>query len=831
MRREPLLLPALAFATGIGFAHLFPIQPFVLAVCAVGCGLALLLSIWLRRLRPASVVASFLVAGLAVQMVHRPQKHPHLDIADGDTALLDGCVTNPPVFSPGREQFTLELAPHAAIRLSVVMKDGQPASLSYGQKVEAAAKVRSPRNFGNPDAFDYEGYLANQHIYWIGSVAGVGDLKLLPGTCGSPVLASLYTLRTWALNRISTLYTGDQHTLGLLQATLLGETAGVERRWTSEFRVTGTYHAIVISGLHVWILAESILLLLRLLQLRRLPALAIAAAACWIYAFVSGFNAPVIRAAAGFTLFLIASYFFRRTRILNVLGAVGLIFLACAPEELFDPSFQLSFLSAFAIAAFAIPLMENTTRILSAAVKRFDQIRYDPMVDPRAAPWRVELRLLARCLQVWSPLSEQRSQFVVAIVTKAFAMIADIILVSACVQFALALPMIAYFHRLSLTGLSANLIVVPLLSITIVTGFATLLTGWPWLTALTAHLLHWSEATATWHLQFEPPWRMSAVPLAWALAFSCVLIGLGLAVRFGRRSLLLPLLVSSAILFTVICWQPWQPLLSPRMLEVTAIDVGQGDSLFIAFPNGQTMLVDAGGVPGMERMKRKPNMDLGEDVVSPYLWSRRLHRLDFAALTHGHSDHMAGLPAILDNFRPAVLWTGAEPSSKEWKEVESHAAVDRVRIEQLHRGVPDWVIGGARIHVLAPSPDYVPAETAKNDDSLVLQISYGKRSVILTGDAERPVEDDLVNAAALQPVTLLKVGHHGSRTSSSEEFLAAVAPQYAFISDGYQNQFHHPHPVVLQRLADHHVAVYRTDQHGLLTFRTDGDRVEITSFH
>ena len=162
--------------------------------------------------------------------------------------------------------------------------------------------------------------------------------------------------------------------------------------------------------------------------------------------------------------------------------------------------------------------------------------------------------------------------------------------------------------------------------------------------------------------------------------------------------------------------------------------------------------------------------------------------------------------------------------------MESHAAADHVRIEGLHRGVPDWSIGGARLHVLAPSPEYVPADTAKNDDSLVVQITYGKRSVILTGDAERPVEADLLNAAALQPVTLLKVSHHGSRTSSSEDFLSALSPQYAFISDGYQNQFHHPHEVVLQRLAEHHVAVYRTDEHGLLTFRTDGDKVEVSCF-
>jgi competence protein ComEC len=139
-------------------------------------------------------------------------------------------------------------------------------------------------------------------------------------------------------------------------------------------------------------------------------------------------------------------------------------------------------------------------------------------------------------------------------------------------------------------------------------------------------------------------------------------------------------------------------------------------------------------------------------------------------------------------------------------------------------------IGGARVRVLAPSTDYVAGESASNNDSLVLEITYGHRKVLLTGDAERPVEDDLAQSGELGPVTLLKVGHHGSRTSSSEEFLDQVNARFAFISDGYKNQFHHPHPDVLARLAEHHTAVFRTDQHGLLTFRTDGDKVKIETY-
>jgi competence protein ComEC len=229
-------------------------------------------------------------------------------------------------------------------------------------------------------------------------------------------------------------------------------------------------------------------------------------------------------------------------------------------------------------------------------------------------------------------------------------------------------------------------------------------------------------------------------------------------------------------------------------------------------------------------MKRKPQLDIGEDVVSPYLWSRRIQRLDYAVLTHGHSDHMGGLAAILDNFRPRKLWIGAEPETPGWEAIKRTAARDSVPIVALNRAAAPFSIGGARVRVLAPATDYVMGDSAANDDSLVLEIRYGRRGVLLTGDAERPIEDDLVSSGLLQPVTLLKIGHHGSKTSSSEEFLNRTAPEFALISDGYLNQFHHPHPTVLARLTEHHTGIFRTDQRGLITFRTDGDKVEVETF-
>lgn len=832
MRREPLLLPLGAIAGGILLAHFLYFRLPDLVIPGTLAVAGLILAYCCRpdgRFRLAAACSCLFLGGIATQVIHRQGQSPRLDAQDGEAVLLSGCVTNPPVFSPQREQFTLNLTRKAAVRISVNLKTGANVPLDYGQRVEVAAKVRSPRNFQNPDSFDYAGFLAAQHIYWTGSVSAPGDIHVLPGRCGSRAVGWLYTVRTWALERIRALYPDDPHTIGLLQATLLGETSGVDRRWTTDFRITGTYHALVISGLHVSVLAFTLLLILRVLRLRRIPALAVATLASWLYVFISGFNSPAVRAAGGFTLFLVASYFFRRTRILNVLGAIGIIYLAFAPDELFDPSFQLSFLSAAAIAAFAIPVMERLTEPLRDSVKRFDQVRYDPQVPPLAAQWRVELRLLSRTIQVWSGLRSQVVNFLVVRGALLAAFAGDTVIVSACVQFGLALPMISYFHRLSVTGLSANIMIIPLLSLVVPLGFACILTGSHVLALLTKALLLMAEWIAGWHAKFEPAWRQAAIPLWLSVLFAASVVLLGYTIR-RRRPFVAPVLACSLLLFTVLCWQPWKAELRPGYLELTAIDVSQGDSLLVVFPDGETMLVDAGGFPGAERMARKPQLDMGEDVVAPYLWSRRIRHLDYAVLTHGHSDHMGGLPSVLDDFRPKQLWIGAEPETAEWRHVRQVAKADGVQILPLRRGVPGVSIGGTQIRVLAPSPDYQAGDAANNNDSLVIEITYRHRSILLTGDAERPAESDMLESGLLHPVTLLKVGHHGSKTSSSEEFLSALNPQFAIISDGYMNQFHHPNPTVLERLATHHSIVLRTDQRGLITFRTDGDRVDLNTF-
>jgi competence protein ComEC len=559
-----------------------------------------------------------------------------------------------------------------------------------------------------------------------------------------------------------------------------------------------------------------------------MPSLFETACVCWGYALVTGMSAPVVRAAGAFTLYLIARYLFRRVRVLNILAALGFVYLILDPDALFDASFQLSFLSAAALAAFALPLMERWTEPLRVASRTIDRTAVHPNQNARIATVRVEMRLFAETLAVWLKCPLPVATVAVSLMGKCLSYVVETILVSACVQLGLALPMIAYFHRLSITGLSANVVIIPLLSLVVPLGFGAIATHSGLLAGITAACLHWAQVVAAWHRMLEPSWRIATVPFEVAILFAASLALFAWSLRRQRHRILSGAMC--LVVFGVICFQPWKPKLRAGWLEVSAIDVSQGDSLFVAFPDGRTMLVDAGGFPGIGNMQRTPNLDMGEDVVSPYLWSRQIQRLDYVVLTHGHSDHMQGLCAVLTNYHPRELWTGPEPESAQWREARKCATASGTAIKQLSSDAPIREFGKARVRVLSPAPQYAAGEAAGNNDSLVLMIEMGKRSALLTGDAERAAEDAILENCHLPGVTLLKVGHHGSKTSSSDEFLDALKPQFAFISAGYLNQFHHPHRDVLQRLEDRHAMVLRTDRNGLSMFLTDGDRVEVSSY-
>ncbi|HEY1756044.1 MAG TPA: ComEC/Rec2 family competence protein [Bryobacteraceae bacterium] len=773
----------------------------------------------LKRLRNACILLALVFAGTLDLALHQPPPPPEIDAGFRETVLLDGCVVEPTVFSPGREQFTLELADKARARVSLPLED-DPAvlqKLTYGQLVEIEARVRSPHNFNNPGGFDYTAYLARQNIFWTVSMSPrASQATILPGRCGSRFMGVVFALRTAALERLDQLYAGDSYNTGMMEAILIGESSSLVRVWTEDFRRTGTFHALVISGIHVTVLAGVLLFLLRMCAVPELPALAMTAAAAWLYALVSGFSAPVVRAAGGFSLFLIARFLFRRTRVMNLLAAVALIYLAWDPAALFDASFQLSFLSVAAIGALAAPLLQPRIIPLARGMRALNDVERDVHLAPHVAQARLEFRLVAEILTLWARVPQRWAEEIVGMLARLAFFMLEMAVISSVIQIGLALPMAEYFHRVSFTGLTANLLIGPLLEAVVPLGFAAVFTHSTWIAALAGWLLHLSAKIAAWHAAIEPSWRVPDPPvwLAMALAISLIL----LAALPRRRMLWVPAGTIVLGLFVLLVWHPWPAQALPHQLELTSIDVGQGDSLLLMFPGGARMLVDGGGLLQFGT-PRKSNLDIGEDVVSPYLWTRGIKTLDVVVATHAHEDHIGGLPAILENFRPKELWVGANPPER----LEELARKLGIRVLDRRLG-PPFEFSGATIQIVSPPEDYTAAKLG-NNDSLAFRVSFGSRSFLLTGDMEKPMEAALLGEGLAEHADVLKVGHHGSKTSSIPPFLDAVSPEIAIISAGYENSFGHPHPDVIKRLEDRHAIVLRTDLDGLVSVSTDGKRL------
>ena len=827
--KDPLIPPLLAVAAGIGLSHLvwFDLRQTLLA----GAVLALLALIALHRspwLALTACLLALILGGIATDAFHRPGAPPVIETAPDETVVLGGCVVEPTVFYQDRDQFTLELARGADARVSLTLRDGEtPSELGYGQRVELEARIHKIRGFHNPGSFDFAIWSARRNLYWNAIMHAGTRPRVLPGRCGTMFYSLVYRLRAMVLERIERLYRGNEQDRGMMQGILIGDYTKIQKMWTDDFRRTGTYHTLVISGLHVTVLAAVFLFLLRLCFLPTLPALLVTSLTTWLYAFASGFGAPAVRAASGLTLFLIARYFHRRGRVLNLLAAIALVWLIADPGEMFEASFELTFLAVAAIAILATPLLDRTSTPFARGMRGINDTGRDLHMPPLVAQFRVELRLIAEMLACYTRVAQRYIQLALAGFMRLACFAWEMAVISTVVQVGVALPMAICFHRISFSGFSANILLVPLLAAVVPIGFVAVFTGWHFPAAITAWLLAAARAAAAWHARWEPNWRVPDPPIWLDVAFVLGLLALSAAIRRGRLWLW-PSAGIVGLLFALVVIHPFPPELASGQLELSAIDVGQGDSLFVAFPDGHTMLVDGGGFPPMGR-KHQSRIDTGEDVISPWLWSRSIRRLDVIVSTHGHEDHVQGLHAIIDNFHPRELWTGATPSSPVEDALLDHARRAGLRIRAMHEG-DGFQFGETFGTVLAPVKGYTPGDAPGNNDSLVLRLQFRRRSFLLAGDMESPIEQRLVEEGVLLRTDVLKAGHHGSRTSSTDPFLDALRPDFALISDGVDNLFHHPHRQVLDRFAMHHTEVFRTDEKGLISVFTDGQHVFVRTW-
>jgi competence protein ComEC len=743
---------------------------------------------WWRTGATMAVLVMFLLAGLASAAWRAARDETgslleswrRLGFEEGATPVrLRGVVIDRDRLEDDRVSLTLRLtrfaipagggggeqaAPPVGIRLTCPWPASRPIPWREGDTIETVARLGRPRRFRNPGSFDYPAYLATR---------GIG----LTGTVKSPLLVEHVAgpVRFWtgvlphARRRIVTALqaaAGSERsdTADFLAALLVGERQSLPLELEETLQRAGVYHIIALSGFNVGLvvlLGGAIIGLAPLRPRARRFALLLLLLLYWGVARDSGSLARAVLMVLLHGAGCLAS---RRVSPTGTIAVSAILLLAIEPGWLFDAGFQLSYLATLGLFAGANPRAGSGPD--TRAARAWGRVVVDSL--------RMALRASIVALAATSPLSARQ------------------------------------FHAITPCGILANVVAVPASSVCLIIALLIVplqLAAPPLahagilLASVLLGVLRGSAAACA----AVPGGFVRVLPPSWPVVILLlVLLGTMARARVAPLRLAAGTLALGVAIVVVATGRNPAP---PARLEITALDVGQGDALLVRFPNGLSMLVDAGGLA-------RSDFDVGARVVGPALRTLGLLRLDLLAVTHSHRDHIGGAVSIVREFAPRAVWLGAmSPSDPAVRRLESAAVQVGASVLRPRRGVVIRAGGGA-IEVLHPAGGPRTGAPGGNDDSLVLRLVYRRAAALLTGDIERPVEESLLASGLPIDAGLLKVGHHGSNTSSTAAFVARVGARIALVSVGAGNPWGHPSRAVLERLAAAGVVIARTDRDG-----------------
>jgi competence protein ComEC len=818
--QRPFLFFLAALISGIIAGDILSPPAFDLRICLVPVLVLLLLGVLFKKslLILLSVPAIlFLQGSLNILQLDPPASSPAIlkQQEKGGRTLLEGIICETPQYFPEKTQFVLQATrilasgTYSPVSERILLTTEGQHPLKYGDFIRCETRLRKPVNFNNPGGFNYEKHLRLEKISYSGFMRDESKWIVLREGQGNALKSSLEAFRSSIRERISRNAPFPERTV--LSAMILGDSKEIPQSILEKFNMTGTSHILAVSGFNVglialwtiwvmrWLFKRSEYLLLRFNVIKL--SLVSAFLPVLFYTFVAGAGMSILRATLMAMVFMTATLLDRRQDMINTLAAAAILILIISPEALYDLSFQLSFAAVAAILLIN-PLFTGFSMETGFFLES----------SPKAI-WLYKIR-------------GQVGLFLIPTISATLG----------------TLPILAfYFNRLSLIVIPANAVLVPILGllalplsmlVIAVSPLSDFLAGVlistsAWLVKISLYLVDFFAGlpNASFYVCTPSLWQIAAFYLLLLCSVSLISsyrqAGSPEQSRKKRRLWIVLVLILS-ILTAHYLWQHARQVRS-RELQVTAIDVHQGNATLFRFPGGKTMLVDGGGLP-------VEGFDIGRSVVAPFLWHEGIRKVDIVALSHVHADHLGGLPFILENFSVSEVWSNGETADSEtYRRFLEILRRKGIRHRILKEQEQVMKVGEVGIRLFNPDIQNVSGENP-NEKSLVMQLTFGKVRLLLPGDISAAQEANLLEHFPDLRSSVLFVPHHGSRISSSMPFLNAVSPQIAVISCGPDNVFGFPHEEVLMRYRTVGSRIFRTDRQGAITLSTDGQHLRAEGF-
>ncbi|MGI8786326.1 MAG: ComEC/Rec2 family competence protein [Pyrinomonadaceae bacterium] len=893
----PLFWLAICFACGITAAGFLN---YSWQIYLILCGISAIASLIFSKRNLALIflfIAFFGIGGLYFQIENQaisPNRikkiYDENRIKSDDPIEIEGVLQTEPELAVGAIFLILktekaiyknsEIKISGSVRLFATAQDEQIKNeyeqlhLKYGSRIRVACNLRREDKFLNPGVLSQTKLLDAQDIDATAVIKSPLLIEKLEDSNNFVPLARIYEIRKNLIADFQDKFSVS--TAGVLNAALLGDKHFLDKPTAEVFRTGGTFHVLVISGLHITFIGGLILLFIRFFTRQKFWQFSIACLFLWTYSLAVGANVPVVRAAIMFTILLFSQVIYRRGTLLNAFGLCALILLVWRPNDIFTSSFQLTFASVGAIVLMAFPLVEKLRAIgswsPSAAAPFPPRVpiwlkRFCETIYWREAIWKREVsRQLWTANLFKSPYFKRLED---GRLPNAARYIFEAILISLVVQAWLLPLSVFYFHRVSIISVLLNLWVGIVVALEIFAALLAVLFSqisdalalpvinlteiFNWLLVAVPDIFIENGLTFFRVPVYSGAWR--AIYFLYFIPIIFLVIGLNLWKPFDLQSrfqsskfTISPsafLRASATLFFVFSALIIFHPFSSPRpdgRLHVDFLDVGQGDSALITFPTGETLLVDGGGERKFNRAAPQnesadepeifePDVqNIGERVVSNFLWEKGYSQIDYILATHADADHIQGLSDVAKNFRVrAAIFGRTPPKNKEYAEL--FAVLQKREIESLVASRGDVLTFGAvRIEVLSPLPDENIEAVSDNNHSIVLRVIYGARKFLLTGDIEKETERELLDAPEFVRTDVIKVAHHGSRTSSTQEFINASKAKLAIISVGRESPFGHPHAEVVERWKNASAKVLTTGENGTISVSTDGRDLQLKTF-